>query len=222
MTVDLSAKRTRVTKTFCTTREAAQILGVALRTVQMWTNNGLIDAWKTQGGHRRISRESVERLVARPPASTAAAPAEAAPANRQKTPAAHALHILVVEDDPLLQHLYRINLARWPMRPHVTTASNGYEALVLLGRETPDLLILDLHMPEFDGFRVLRSLREMPELDAVRIIVVSGLDPAEIQARGEIPADIPVLPKPISFTRLQELAESIAVKKTASRTQTTT
>lgn len=46
----------------CSTREAAQILGVSLRTVQLWVDSGILLAWKTVGGHRRITLESVERL----------------------------------------------------------------------------------------------------------------------------------------------------------------
>ena len=45
------------------TREAAERLGVALRTVQLWVESGVLPAWKTAGGHRRISRIAVERLI---------------------------------------------------------------------------------------------------------------------------------------------------------------
>lgn len=44
------------------TREASEILGVSLRTVQLWVDSGILEAWKTAGGHRRISRASVEAL----------------------------------------------------------------------------------------------------------------------------------------------------------------
>lgn len=45
------------------TREAAKLLDVAVSTVQQWTNNGLLNAWKTVGGHRRISCTSVESVL---------------------------------------------------------------------------------------------------------------------------------------------------------------
>lgn len=48
---------------FCTTREAAVLLGVSLRTAQLWVDNGTLQAWKTTGGHRRVLRESVNRLL---------------------------------------------------------------------------------------------------------------------------------------------------------------
>ncbi len=47
----------------CSTREAAEILGVSLRTIQVWVDNGILDAWKTAGGHRRVSLRSVGRVM---------------------------------------------------------------------------------------------------------------------------------------------------------------
>mgnify|MGYP000630290012 CR=1 FL=1 len=52
-------QQTELSGSFLTTREAAQVLGVSLRTTQLWVENGQLDAWKTEGGHRRISRASV-------------------------------------------------------------------------------------------------------------------------------------------------------------------
>ena len=48
---------------FWSTREAADLLGVSLRTVQLWTEAGVLKAWKTAGGHRRINRDSVMQLL---------------------------------------------------------------------------------------------------------------------------------------------------------------
>lgn len=47
----------------CTTRQAAEALGVALRTAQLWTESGRLRAWKTEGGHRRILVASVKELL---------------------------------------------------------------------------------------------------------------------------------------------------------------
>ena len=48
---------------FCSTKEAATMLGVSHRTVQLWVESGVLQAWKTAGGHRRIAMSSVNRLV---------------------------------------------------------------------------------------------------------------------------------------------------------------
>ncbi|MCX8145879.1 MAG: excisionase family DNA-binding protein [Azovibrio sp.] len=45
------------------TREASELLGVSLRTVQLWVDSGVLQAWKTAGGHRRISKASVDALL---------------------------------------------------------------------------------------------------------------------------------------------------------------
>lgn len=205
-----------IQKTFCTTREAAQILGVSLRTAQLWAEEGLLEAWKTSGGHRRITRESVERLLAVPPAqATLSAPkptADAAsPPQVRETagPSAPELSILVVEDDPELRRLYRAMLSRWPMHPEVIVADDGYEALILIGQARPDLLIMDLRMPGMDGFRMLQALRALPKMAEMKIVVVSGLDAAEIRSQSELLEDITILPKPIPFNQLREIAQGI-------------
>ena len=56
------AMKIDTTQPLYSTREVARLLGVSLKTVQLWVDNGILDAWKTVGGHRRITFESVERL----------------------------------------------------------------------------------------------------------------------------------------------------------------
>ena len=47
----------------CSTRDAARLLGISVRTAQLWVEEGRLRAWKTPGGHRRILVESVDRLL---------------------------------------------------------------------------------------------------------------------------------------------------------------
>ena len=209
----------QIVRTFCTTREAAEMLGVSLRTAQLWSESGLLEAWKTSGGHRRITRQSIERLLS---GSSSNLPVQAEPASlAMKTTDESrdkAFSVLVVEDDPVLRRLYEINLRLWNMQPDVQTAGDGYEALVLLGLNRPDMLIADLQMPGLDGFRMLRTVQGAPELAGMKIVVVSGLDPEEIEQRGSIPAGIPILPKPIPFGQLEAIAGQILAERIAART----
>ena len=81
------------------TREAAERLGVALRTVQLWVEGGVLPAWKTAGGHRRISRLAVERLISeRTAALSGDTPTMPAPLPVAETQ----LRLMVVEDEPEL------------------------------------------------------------------------------------------------------------------------
>jgi excisionase family DNA binding protein len=201
-----------IEKTFCTTREAADRLGVSVGTVQLWVESGLLQAWKTAGGHRRVMRESVDRLLHKKPAI---GPGESAPPAAAVT--TRRLSVLVVEDDANLLRLYEANISRWPMAPEVVVINNAVAALMLMGRKAPDFLVTDLHMPGMDGFNMLRVLNASPEMLSTTIVVVTGLDAAEIAQRGGLPAEIEVLPKPISFPRLLTIATGIVKKNIVHR-----
>ena len=173
------------------------------RTVQLWVESGTLQAWRTAGGHRRITLESVNRLVeGRRIAIAAHAPPPAAPV----ASASSTRRVLVVDDDPLMLRLYELEMAGWGMDLNVVKANNGFEALIRIGEERPDLLVSDLNMPGMDGFRMIRTLREDSGSAGMSMIVVSGLDRATIKAMG-LPADIPVFPKPVPFGELRAAVE---------------
>lgn len=193
-----------VKKSFCTTREAASLLGVSVGTVQLWVESGLLQAWKTSGGHRRVLRESIDHLLHKKSSDADTSPTP------QPMFQARPLRVLVVEDDETLLRLYQVRLAQWPMAPVVSLANNAITGLLMMGRSNPDLLITDLDMPGMDGFNLLQVLRQTPELRHTRIVVVTGLDALEIERRGGVPAGIDVLSKPVPFQHLQALAVELA------------
>lgn len=192
---------------YCTTREAAKLLGVSVRTAQQWSESGLLEAWKTEGGHRRISRVSVQQLLA---GETKREPGETAPAGD-----AERLKVLVVEDDSFLLKLYKTVIAKWNLSLDVITASNGVDGLIRIGRDAPDVLITDLAMPGLDGFKLIHSLSATSYREGMEIIVVSGLDPADIDARGGLPKGIPVFPKPVPFDQLRKIIVGMLERRAA-------
>ena len=196
-----------VEKSFCTTREAATQLGVSVGTVQLWVENGLVQAWKTAGGHRRVLRDSVESLLHKKPAAPAMEPPPAVTTERS-------LRIMVVEDDPSLLSLYKTQIARWPLATDLILIDNAINALLHLGRGGPDLLISDLHMPGMDGFGMLEVLHKAPEMADTTVVVVTGLDTDDVNAHGGVPPGVEVLAKPIPFGRLLGIAQSVAQRLT--------
>ncbi|WP_421658760.1 response regulator [Leptothermofonsia sp. ETS-13] len=82
--------------------------------------------------------------------------------------------ILLVEDDPINRELLRQMLEKeeWT----VIEAPNGRVALNLLEKELPDLILLDLMMPEMDGFGVIAELKKRPEWRLIPVIVVTARD----------------------------------------------
>ena len=191
------------------TREAAERLGVALRTVQLWVEGGVLPAWKTAGGHRRISRLAVERLInERTMALSGTLPLPALP-----TPATPAmdcrLQVMVVEDEPELLRLFSLVISGWDLPLTLTSASNGFEALLLMGQHCPDLLVTDLNMPGLDGFKMIASLRGVtPAFDGMEIVVVTALSPEEIKYRGGLPDGVRVFHKPVPFDELETLVRA--------------
>jgi excisionase family DNA binding protein len=188
---------------FCSTKQAASIIGVSHRTIQLWVESGILQAWKTAGGHRRITMQSVGKLVdQRREALAPAAPVlqEAPPDARKK--------LLVVDDDAMLLRLYELELAGWDLPVDMIKAQNGFEALIKIGETRPELLISDLSMPGMDGFRMIRTLRLDPASADMAIIVVSGLDKGTVSAMG-LPADIPFFSKPVPFRDLREAVERV-------------
>jgi excisionase family DNA binding protein len=176
---------------YCSTSQAAKMLGVSLGTVQNMVEEGVLDAWKTSGGHRRIKRDSVMALLAR------RGSAQAAPINNEP-----GLSVLIAEDDVFLQKLYRKSMEDWGLPLTIDIVSNGFEALMSVGQRVPDVLIVDLIMPGMDGFELVRALHGNPTLSSTDIIVVSSLSREEIDLRGTIPADVPIYGKPIPFHEL--------------------
>jgi CheY-like chemotaxis protein len=155
-----------------------------------------------------VIRESVERLLHKAPA-IAGRNFAIEPPNQASLSVGRRLQVLVVEDDVNLLRLYETRIASWPMAPQVTVAHNAFAALLIMGRTGSDLLITDLRMPGIDGFVMLNALQKAPEASSTRIVVVTGMDRSEVEARGGLPPDIEVLAKPVPFDRLQQIAAEV-------------
>lgn len=191
-----------------TTRQAAKRLGVSLRTVQLWVESGVLPAWKTAGGHRRIARTAVENLV-RERESALDRPA-----------ASKNFKILVVEDEASLRKLYRLKFAGWDLPVETLTAANGYEALLIIGDQRPDLLIADLSMPGMDGFRMIRTLKSSSDHRDIEVVVVTALDASEIEDRGGLPEGVKVFTKPVPFPELESIVRRRLARRPGSRAKT--
>jgi len=81
--------------------------------------------------------------------------------------------VLVVEDTDLLRRMYvdRLNLDGF----RVLSAGDGREALAVMSRELPDLVLLDLVMPVMSGVELLERMRSDPRLRGVRVLILSNL-----------------------------------------------
>jgi excisionase family DNA binding protein len=184
-----------------TTNDVSKELGVAVRSVQLWLDNGILEGWKTPGGHRRIYRSSFDRLVERiykPNIS------------KNEDP----LKVFIVEDDNTMLMLYRMTIASWELPVETTCFNNGWAGLVGISQSKPDLLIIDLRMPEMNGFSMLKALIKSDEFKHMSILVVTGLDSNEIKEKGGLPEGVQLFGKnPIPFQQIKDYILSLLEKK---------
>ena len=194
----MNEPKSNLKRDFLSTREAATRLGVALSTVQLWVETGVLPAWKTPGGHRRIPADVIDSIQARQRSVLSS------------TPTPELFRALVVEDDPVQRELYSRQFSEWNLPIQLFMAEDGFEGLVLIGRHSPDLVITDLAMPDMDGFKMISRLKTQSAITRSSIIVVTALGPDDIEAEGGLPAGISVYPKPIPFAALRVLVEHMA------------
>jgi excisionase family DNA binding protein len=176
-----------------TVYKASQICKVSSKSIINWIEAGHIKAYKTVGGHRRIKREDLEAFMKRQGIPT---PAED-PANDHK-------RILVVDDDPIIVETIVQALEEDVFDYEVISAADGFEAGLQVNHFKPDLMILDIMMPDIKGNEVCRRIKSNPETEETKIIVLSAyLDEekfAEMKAHG---ADI-CFSKPLPLPQLKE------------------
>jgi CheY-like chemotaxis protein len=80
--------------------------------------------------------------------------------------------VLVVDDEPGLLRLFTRLLERLECQP--VAAGGGTAAMDILDQITPDLLILDLAMPEVNGYQVLQYVRSIPRLDSMKVMILTA------------------------------------------------
>ena len=141
--------------------QAARYLGVAQSTIRKWSDQGRLPAFYTPGGHRRYRQRDLDAFVAGSSAGSAA------PARSRPAPL-----VLIVDDDPRIREFVRVNLEMDGFA--VREAGNADEGLAALEAEPPDLILLDVMMPQVDGWEMLQRVRERHGVDSIQVIMFSG------------------------------------------------
>lgn len=180
-------------KDYLTTREVAKLLNVAVSTIQSWTDNGLLRAWTTAGGHRRIEKASVENMLHKQKIVS------------DKKPHKKKISIVVVEDNEQELKLYEQQFQLWNLNANIYIRKEGYSGLLAVGKTSPDIIITDLLMPNMNGFEMIKAIKENPDLKDSLIIAISALTSDEIRTCGGLPSDVLVFSKPAPFNELEML-----------------
>lgn len=171
----------------CGTFHAAKLLGMSVGTVQSLVEKGELQAWKTKGGHRRISLDSIWKYQ-RENGLTAI-----------QTPSGDLIRMLVVDDDPVFLTLIENVTTNWNLGVKCVAISSAIEALMNISTLRPHVLLTDLRMPEVDGFDFIIKLRSNPQFDLLHIIAVTSMTEDAINARGGLPRNVILMPKPLDM-----------------------
>ncbi len=209
-------------KLYYTSFEVARILGVTAPTVVNWANAGLLTVHRTPGNHRRIAKCDIlafarENDYPIPTDFTQApAPAEPAPSQSTRSEPARAdpapsrstrekAKILLVDDDPVFaSQLRTVFLARGY---DVEVAGSGFAAGLTVARFQPQVIVLDILMPEMDGFQVLKILRDSPITREVPVVACTAFHDARIESRVRRDAFVAYVRKSESFDQLLRVVD---------------
>jgi len=115
--------------------------------------------------------------------------------------------VLIIEDEEdaadMFAEMMRVSGYR------VLKTSSSMPALTMMGAEKPNVVILDIMMPEVSGLDILRQMRQDPELSNIPVVVVSAKSmPADIKIGMEAGASM-YLTKPVGFSELKEAIERV-------------
>lgn len=176
-----------------TVSQASKYCKVAPKTIINWIEAGHINAYKTVGGHRRIKQDDLDHFleVHKMPSF---AHAEDTKRNR----------ILVVDDDRIIVETIVQSLEEDPNDYEVISAADGFEAGIQVVHFKPDLIILDIMMPDINGYEVCRKIKSNPETRHIMIIVLSAyLDDDNYKEMKNYGADA-CFSKPLPLPELKE------------------
>ena len=192
----LARKKTKVPgPTYYTTYQVAKFLGVSLPTVVNWVNSGRLHAHRTPGGHRRIAHNDVIAF-ARDNAYPIARQLIDASGSRKK--------VLIVDDEKDFSEMVREYLkARGDF--DVEVADSGFQAGFTVARFKPDLILMDLMMPDMDGFEVHRTLREDADTRHVPVIACTAYRDPVVDRRIAEESFDGFIEKPLKLETLLEL-----------------
>ena len=175
-----------------TSHEVGALLQMDPSSVVKWVNDGILPAYRTPGGHRRIRSSDLLNFLRE-----------------------HSMYIpdalrggvvkaLLVDDDTSFLQAMSRSMKSHKDKVELTTVASGIEALVRVGAEKPDVLVIDVHMPELDGLEVVRRLKANADTRNISIILFTGKPGPDLEKKALEVGAKALLPKPLTAARLVE------------------
>ena len=119
--------------------------------------------------------------------------------------------ILIADDDPDLRRMVRLQLEELPF--DLLEANDGANTLELILTEAPDLVILDVMMPELTGWEILRYLRGKPELADTGVLMLTGIGETLNELSSPMYGADDYIDKPFKARELLKKVKNILTQK---------
>lgn len=181
------------TKTVFTTGEAARICKVSQQTIIRCFDNGSLKGFRVPGSRfRRIPRDQLYQFM-----KENGIPTDALESGKRK--------VLIVDDDEELVELL-VDVFAKDGRFDIRTANNGFDAGMFVKEFRPDIVILDVMLPDINGKEVCQRVRSDSSLESVQIICISGMVEQDKIADLKTAGANDFMQKPFAVDRLLDRA----------------
>mgnify|MGYP006148911993 FL=1 len=181
------------TKTVFTTGEAAKVCKVSQQTIIRCFDNGSLKGFRVPGSRfRRIPRDLLFQFM-----QENGIPTDALESGKRR--------VLIVDDDEELVELL-VDVFERDKRFDIRTANNGFDAGMAVKEFRPDLVVLDVMLPDINGKEVCQKIRSDKSLEKVRVICISGMVEQDKIADLKVAGANEFLQKPFTVDSLLDCA----------------
>jgi excisionase family DNA binding protein len=177
--------------TLFTSHDVGRLLQINPSSVVKWVNSGLLTAYRTPGRHRRIRAADLLAFL-----------------HEHGMFVPHDLRVLgprrvfFIDDDATLLASMGRAMKAHKDRVELITFSNGIDALLRLGSEMPEVVVIDVQMPGMDGGEVIAKIKGNPATEKIEVYAVTGNVKPELEKKLKSLGARGVLVKPITASQL--------------------
>jgi excisionase family DNA binding protein len=178
-----------------TTFQAADYCQVSPFTIRNWIESGILSAYKTPGGHRRVLKQDLDEFLKK----------HGMPGADEITSSAK--KVLIVDDDKAVTEFVSKVISQLDGEVEVAVALDGFEAGSLVSSFHPTVVVLDLRMPGLDGFQVCERIKQEPSTAKITVIGITGYYSPEYETRFKACGGWKLLKKPLAVDNLINVIE---------------
>ncbi len=176
-----------------TTHDISRLLQVDPSTVSKWIDRGILLAFRTPGGHRRVRSGDLRTFLI---------------AHQMPVPeelGSQVVRLLVVDDEkPVLDAMKRA-FKPFANQVELVLTTSGVEALLAVAEQKPHGMLIDLNMPDIDGYEVCRRIRSRKQLESVRLITMTARHTPDVVDQSMKAGAIACLSKPVDAQQVVDL-----------------